>query len=440
MPRLSSQRVPKYGKHKQSGQARVVLNGRHFLLGPYGSAASRREYDRLVAEWVAGGRQLPAAGADVTISTLIVRFWDHAKGYYQGPAGKATRELGNFKSALRRLRKLYGATPPREFGPLALKAVRGAMIEQGWCRNVVNRQTTRIRQVFKWAAAEELIPPSVFHGLQAVAGLQHGRGGASESEPVKSVPEQHVHAIKDHVSRQVWAMIELQLLTGMRSDEVTGMRPVDLNTTGKNWIYSPPRHKNLHRGHRRDVALGPRARQILEPFLAGRPFESFVFSPAEAERDRREKRHAARKTPLSCGNRPGTNQRRRPLHQPGERYTTESYLVAVYRGCDAAFPAPPGLAQQRVPSNGRNKRATRGETDGEWKARLGAKKWAELRRWIADHRWHPHQLRHNAVTNLRRLYGLEAARAVLGQKSGAVTEIYAEVDAATVEKIMGEVG
>ena len=61
MPRLSPQRVPKYGKHKQSGQARVVLNGRHYLLGPHGSKASRDEYDRRVAEWVANGRQAPAA-------------------------------------------------------------------------------------------------------------------------------------------------------------------------------------------------------------------------------------------------------------------------------------------------------------------------------------------------------------------------------------------
>ena len=49
--------------------------------------------------------------------------------------------------------------------------------------------------------------------------------------------------------------------------------------------------------------------------------------------------------------------------------------------------------------------------------------------------WHPHQLRHAAATRIRRQYGLEAARAVLGHKSLAITEVYAEQDTAKVEEI-----
>jgi site-specific recombinase XerD len=45
-----------------------------------------------------------------------------------------------------------------------------------------------------------------------------------------------------------------------------------------------------------------------------------------------------------------------------------------------------------------------------------------------SHRWHPHQLRHNAATELRKGFGLEAARIILGHHSSAVTEIYAEED------------
>lgn len=55
-------------------------------------------------------------------------------------------------------------------------------------------------------------------------------------------------------------------------------------------------------------------------------------------------------------------------------------------------------------------------------------------------RWHPHQLRHNAATRIRKDYNLEASRVVLGQKSGAVAEIYAERDLSLAEKIMAEVG
>lgn len=51
--------VPTYRKHKASAQAIVALNGKEFYLGPYGTKASKIEYDRLFAEWLAGDLQLP---------------------------------------------------------------------------------------------------------------------------------------------------------------------------------------------------------------------------------------------------------------------------------------------------------------------------------------------------------------------------------------------
>ena len=54
--------------------------------------------------------------------------------------------------------------------------------------------------------------------------------------------------------------------------------------------------------------------------------------------------------------------------------------------------------------------------------------------------WTTNQLRHNAATLLRRLYGIEAARVVLGHRSASTTEIYAERDFAHAETIMYEVG
>ena len=43
------------------------------------------------------------------------------------------------------------------------------MIRLGWCRNVDNRQVTRIRQVFKWAVENELVSASVTLALPALA-------------------------------------------------------------------------------------------------------------------------------------------------------------------------------------------------------------------------------------------------------------------------------
>ena len=98
--------------------------------------------------------------------------------------GQPTKELECMKEAIWPLRQLYGLTPAADFGPQSLKAVRQHMVtEQGLCRNVVNHRISRIKRVFKWAVAEELVPPSTFHGLQALAGLRFGRTEARETEP-----------------------------------------------------------------------------------------------------------------------------------------------------------------------------------------------------------------------------------------------------------------
>ena len=62
MPRLSPSAVPSYRLHKQSGQALVTLNGRDVLLGKHDSPDSRQEYNRVIAEWLANGRQARAVG------------------------------------------------------------------------------------------------------------------------------------------------------------------------------------------------------------------------------------------------------------------------------------------------------------------------------------------------------------------------------------------
>jgi hypothetical protein len=56
MPRLTRD-VPRYRKHRASGSAIVTLSGQDVYFGPHGTKASRLEYDRHVAEWLARGRR-----------------------------------------------------------------------------------------------------------------------------------------------------------------------------------------------------------------------------------------------------------------------------------------------------------------------------------------------------------------------------------------------
>ena len=55
MPRRTN-RIPEYGLHKATGQARVVLDGQTIYLGRHGTEASRQEYERVISEWLASRR------------------------------------------------------------------------------------------------------------------------------------------------------------------------------------------------------------------------------------------------------------------------------------------------------------------------------------------------------------------------------------------------
>lgn len=46
---MSRKSVPAYRLHKPSGQARTIINGRHYYLGKYNSPESRQKYARLLA-------------------------------------------------------------------------------------------------------------------------------------------------------------------------------------------------------------------------------------------------------------------------------------------------------------------------------------------------------------------------------------------------------
>ena len=389
MPRLSHV-SPKYRKHKSTGQAVVTINGRDHYLGPHGTIASRKEYDRLITEWIGNGRTSPLDKPDATIIEVLAAYLRFAKDYY-----RESGEYENMVYALKPLKDIYGKLPAAEFSPLKLKAVRQKLIESGLCRNEVNQRIGRIKRFFAWGVENELILATVLHGLRAVRGLSRGRSDARESEPVKPVPEAYVDAIQGEVSPQIWSMVQLQRFTGCRPGEVSVMRTCDIDMSGKVWVYTPHEHKNAWRGHERKIYLGPRAQAVVKPWLRT-DLRALLFQPQEAEVWHRERRNKSRKTPLSCGNRIGSNRvaGRKAKRRPGERYDVKAYCYAIRRACERA----------KVPI------------------------------------WSPNRIRHNAATWLRKEFGLDVARVVLGHRSPAITEIYAELDQEKAADVMLRVG
>ena len=420
MPRLT-RAVPAYRLQKSRGLAVVTIDGKDHYLGKHGSAESRREYERLVGLWLANQRQapppVPGKFPDLTIAELVLRYRDFAAGYYVRD-GRPAGEFENIRHAVRSLRKALGPTPAADFGPRALKAVRQQMVDAGLARTTINARVGKIRRMFRWAVAEELIPPSIVHALESVQGLQPGRHGVKETAPVRPVTAEQVEAVLPFVSRPLAAMIQVQALTGMRPGEVMAMRPMDLDRADPVWVYRPARHKTQDKGFAREVPIGPKAQAILAPWLERDP-GACVFSPAEAVAIRNRTARQNRKskmTPSQAARGPVA----RPKRAARDRYDKRSYHTAIERACDRAFPHP---------TLGAKRKDQLSDQDG-----------AELLAWRKRHRWHPNQLRHAAATTVRAMYGLEAAQTVLGHARADVTQIYAERNLATAREVMREIG
>jgi integrase len=194
------------------------------------------------------------------------------------------------------------------------------------------------------------------------------------------VPLQLVQKTLPHLRPQVAAMVQLQLHSGMRPGEVVIMRTMDLDTSGKVWLYRPGsdqgphgHHKMAWRGHHRIVALGPRAQEALRPWLRLDVTE-FLFQPKEARETQDEQRRERRRSPMTPSQK-ARKRRTNPRRMPGERYT-----VAATSTCSSARlilrawrPGPDSLtaARPRAPRSLRTSR-TVGSTTIWWLKRTMA--------------------------------------------------------------------
>jgi integrase len=405
MPRTKNGSLPSYRLYRRTGQAIVTIDGRDHYLGPYGSLESKKKYRRLIDAWLARqehdpGTQPPTSSPPLsttpTANEVILAYLRHASDYYKPTTEGEQKEVGCIRDALRIVRQLAGRTPAVEFGPKALKAVRQEMVKRGWSRGYVNHQVNRIRRMFRWATEEELIPATVFHALQAVRGLRKGLPGVRESKKVRPVSVRTIKKVLKRVRPMVRAMILFQFHTGCRPGEVCRLRPNRIDRSGAVWVYRPRRHKAAHHGKSREIFIGPRAQKVLRPWLEDLSPDEYVFSPVRAEALRQAERRLNRKTPLwpSHVRRQDAKRKADPRRRKRERYDAASYRRAVKRACKAAKVSP----------------------------------------------WAPNRLRHTAATRIRKRYGIELARIILGHSMAFTTEIYAEADRVKAVEVIGKIG
>ena len=344
---------------------------KHALRAPGAATAMRSDRPRELAldaahrMWESATRTERRSPQGARVDDIIDAWITHAAEYYRGDGSK-------YATPTRDLRDLFGARHVCELRHADMLAVRDAYVRRGWSRASVNSALWVLRAMWTWALDEALIPAAAKAELTQVKNLKAHRSPAPEPPPVRPVDDATIAATLALLTPATADMARVHRLTGMRPGELCAMRWELIDTSRLPWVYRPSDHKNAWRGQPRVVCIGPRARAILE---ARRRPSGPCFSPIDAVREMMDARVAAAETHRRGERAFYADATRRP----GEAWTTGSYTGALEKAAKrAGLPA-----------------------------------------------WGANRLRHAFATEVRRRFGLEACRAVLGHSMGArVTDRY----------------
>lgn len=348
------------------------------LKAPGANHTMRTDRPRKMAEeaaaryWEEHTRQVKRhEPAGVSVADLCA-LWDaHCREYYKGSS-----TARNSVVDVRLFRDLYGNAAVAELTHADMLRLRDALVRSGISRKTVNTRLWRVKYMLAWALDEALIPATVKAELTQVKGVRRGRSPAPEHAPVRPVDDATIEATVARMMPNTADMVRVHRLTGMRPCEVCGMRWSLIDTTRTPWVYRVPADANKNDwrgefGRPRVVLIGPRARETLERHRSG----DVPFSPMQAMAEHLAARRAARTTPFYGRADPDAHVPR----ELGERWTTDAYTRTIHAACARAGITP----------------------------------------------WGANRLRHAFATEVRRKFGLEACRAVLGHTGGGcVTDIY----------------
>jgi integrase len=292
----------------------------------------------------------------------------------------------------------YTNWPVSEFGSDELKAVQDSLVEYryfyakhdnepiGYTRDSINRMINSIRTMWQWGIGREVTTEAQRQRLKDVRPLRAGRTLARDRPKRATVTLEEFNKVTEKLTSVVADMLHVIWATAMRPSEVCRMRPFDISQDDPDcWLYVPGSdashvgdHKMAHLHRIRAIPLTSEVQGILKARIKNLRSKACIFNPAESLKEVVDRRSNARKTPLSCGNRSGTNRKEHPMIKPGEEYTSRSLRAALKRAC----------------------------------RRAGVE------------RFTPYDLRRSAATRIRSKLGKEAAKLILGHVSTDTTEIY----------------
>lgn len=277
-------RFPRYPANPHtSGQARIVICGKHYYLGEFDSDQSWRKYNRLREEWQQTQKSqtiFNPSDSALSVSDLVKRYTAHLNSYYTDEAGNQSTEVRNWPFSIKPFLELCGDLLGAEITAKHLKQFQTSLLTRA-CRKTINQYTSRIKRMFKWCASEELIPIAVYQKVATVEGLRRGRSQVKDYPEVKPVEVDLVMKTLPFLWETVQAMVLTGLYTGMRPGEICRLHRDEFDTFGieidgiRVWLYHPQKHKTAYRGHAKTICIGPKAQEVLEPYLE--KSEGFLF-------------------------------------------------------------------------------------------------------------------------------------------------------------------
>lgn len=246
-------------------------------------------------KWAQALASLNGATSIQTIGHLAVAYKEHVKVHYP----KSSDMPARIAYALDLLDAVQNE-PVNEFGPLKLQQVREQMIGKDLSVKIVNERTQFIRKMFKWAVGREIVSPEIAYALEQVENLTGREQGVNESTSHTPVPVEVVKKTLPELGQTLQDMVKIQLYGAMRPSELLRMRPCDVVTDGRYWIYNVPKERSKNQARTKEfirrIPLSVKIQNILVPYLMGTSRNDTFF-----------------------------------------KYTSASYRRAVTRACDRVF-------------------------------------------------------------------------------------------------------
>ena len=287
----------------------------------------------------------------ITVGELLDKYFVYAKKTIRSIRSSKEHPDLRFIKRAKQFLGPYHSWPISNFGPDELYDVQNALVEYKYVSGKKKKRYTRrgvndivnwIRKIWKWGMGRQLITAEQVQGLEEVKSLRMGDTKALDNPKRGRITEEDFWKVVNAVNSVIGDMLQLIWYTAMRPYEVCDMRPFDILIDDPDcWLYIPGRdrtpvgqHKTTRFERVKVIPLTSKCQRILKSRIKDFKSKRYIFSPKEAVQKFLEKKSANRKTPLTCGNRPGTNRKKHPMIKPGKQYDHHALRAACKRGCE----------------------------------------------------------------------------------------------------------